>query len=250
MRIADAEDPPVTVSTERRDVVAAGKIRAADASADGARTPREDSQVYFHVLPPPYGDSPTLGSRTFDGRLHRPMSVYRVLVTGGSGFIGSHLCRRLVDSGLEVHVVSRTQRNAADGIRWWTTDLTEYEATQHLLRTIRPELVFHLASFVTGSRDLGAVLPTFRNNLLTTVNLLTAACEVGRPLVVLAGSAEEPPTPMTPIRYLHLPMPLRRLPHPPTRVPSARGSVSRRSRFASPWSTDPDSRTEPSSSHT
>ncbi|MGW0023024.1 NAD-dependent epimerase/dehydratase family protein [Rhodococcus sp. NPDC003383] len=121
------------------------------------------------------------------------MGVNRVLVTGGSGFIGSHLCRRLADSGPEVHAVSRTRRNATDGVRWWTTDLTDHEATRQLLRTVRPEMVFHLASYVTGSRDLGAVLPTFRANLLTTVNLLTAACEVDRPLVVLAGSAEEPP---------------------------------------------------------
>ena len=48
---------------------------------------------------------------------NRPLDVTaeRMLVTGGSGFLGSHLCRRLVNEGLEVHAVSRSRRSSEHG---------------------------------------------------------------------------------------------------------------------------------------
>jgi UDP-glucose 4-epimerase len=114
----------------------------------------------------------------------------RVLVTGAAGFIGAALCRALARSGAEVHGVSRSHREGG-GVRWWSADLAEPEAAGDVLRNVRPDVVFHLASHVSGDRAVGAVLPTVRDNLLSTVNLLTAACEQDGPRVVLAGSMEE-----------------------------------------------------------
>jgi UDP-glucose 4-epimerase len=118
---------------------------------------------------------------------------HKVLVTGASGFIGSHLCRRLCGSGLEVHAISRTERSSGEsGPRWWEGDLIEIEAVRDLLTAIKPDLIFHLASHVSGARDLDFVQPTFRNNLVSTVNLLTVASEIGCRRIVLSGSLEEP----------------------------------------------------------
>lgn len=120
------------------------------------------------------------------------MDTRRVLVTGASGFIGSRLCRKLGDEGTEVHAVSRGSRGDQYPIHWWTADLADYDATSRVVRAVQPDLVFHLASHVSGSRDLREVLPTVRGNLLSTVNLLTALRDSGRPRTVIAGSAEEP----------------------------------------------------------
>ena len=120
----------------------------------------------------------------------RQFESVRVLVSGADGFIGSHLCQSLLTAGAEVHGVSR--RDVANhGVRWWRADLADAEATRHVMRQVRPALVFHLASHVSGSRDLDAVTPTLQSNLVSAVNVLTAACEVDRPRVLLAGSMEE-----------------------------------------------------------
>ena len=112
-----------------------------------------------------------------------------VLVTGAAGFIGSALCRALVRSGHEVHGASRVPRDGAE-VCWWQVDLSDPDAVTRILRKVRPSVVFHLASHVSGDRALATVVPTVRDNLLATVNVLTAACEAaGR--VVLAGSMEE-----------------------------------------------------------
>jgi nucleoside-diphosphate-sugar epimerase len=69
--------------------------------------------------------------------------------------------------------------------------LADTDATTDLIDSIRPEVVFHLASEVTGARDVDVVLPVFRGTLHSTVNILTAMAGHGRGQVVLAGSLEE-----------------------------------------------------------
>jgi UDP-glucose 4-epimerase len=116
----------------------------------------------------------------------------KILVTGASGFIGSHLCRRLRDSEAQIHVVSRVSSRNADGSVHWQGDLADIAFVHHLIKEVSPDVIFHLAGEVTGSRNPDCVMPAFRGNLVSTVNLLTVASEISCRRFVLAGSLEEP----------------------------------------------------------
>jgi GDP-L-fucose synthase len=65
--------------------------------------------------------------------------VSRVLVTGGGGFLGSHLAERLEAEGQDVFVARRRDY-----------DLTQFDDARRLFADARPELVFHLAAEVGG----------------------------------------------------------------------------------------------------
>jgi nucleoside-diphosphate-sugar epimerase len=121
------------------------------------------------------------------------LSNSKVLVTGASGFIGSHVCRRLLAAGAEVHGVYRTApANDSGDVHWWQVDVCDAMAVRRLVANLKPDRVFHLASFVSGNRNLDAVLPALHSNLVSTVNLLAAVTEIGCQRIVLAGSLEEP----------------------------------------------------------
>src|SRR5882762_3558754 len=123
-----------------------------------------------------------------------PLAGKRILVTGASGFIGSHLCRSLNGAGAEVHGVSRVPRTGMEkGPRWWQGDLADPTIVRTLFSAIRPEIIFHLAAGDTrANRDVNLVLPIFKDNLSTAVNVLTAATETGCGRIVLGGSLDEP----------------------------------------------------------
>src|SRR3990167_5141531 len=70
----------------------------------------------------------------------------------------------------------------------WSSDV----CSSDLIRAIKPDYVFHLASEVTGKRSLEMVLPTFNHNLVTTVNLMTEAAALGCERFLVTGSLEEP----------------------------------------------------------
>jgi len=106
----------------------------------------------------------------------------RVLVTGATGFIGSHLCRKLESLGAKL---LRTSRSLG-------TDVADTELVDRVVGDFRPQTIFHLASRVNASRNAAELLPTFRDNLLSTVNVLTAAHQHGVQRVLCMGSLQEP----------------------------------------------------------
>ena len=94
---------------------------------------------------------------------------------------------------MAVHGVSRTERQPDGSVaHWWQGDLADPRVAARLLAEVQPHTVFHLASHVFGARELSAVAPTFRDNLVSTINLLTAATEQGDCSLVLSGSMDEP----------------------------------------------------------
>src|SRR5262245_11809994 len=97
------------------------------------------------------------------------LSDKRILVTGASGFLGSHLCRRLLDEGAEVHAVSRNTRVrvAARGLRWWQCDAEDAVAVHDVVGRVKPSVVFHLGGMVTAAPDVELVVPIF-HSLLTS----------------------------------------------------------------------------------
>ena len=117
----------------------------------------------------------------------------RVLVTGARGFVGRPLALRLRELGASVHAVSRQGRDADDGLAWHRADLRQRGEVRDLVAAAQPAVVFHLAGYVFGHRDLAAVQPALEHNLLPTVHLLEAVAERGCDRFVHAGSMEEPP---------------------------------------------------------
>lgn len=120
------------------------------------------------------------------------LSQRRILVTGASGFLGSHLCDRLSKLGAEVHALSRTPREKSRSLRWWHANLENLEAVQQLFRTIKPDIVFHLSGYATGAADLKQVFPTFHSQLVSKLNLLMVATELGCQRLIFTASLEEP----------------------------------------------------------
>jgi UDP-glucose 4-epimerase len=139
-----------------------------------------------------------------DSITQKPFAGLRVLVTGGSGFIGSHLCRRLHDEGCEVHATSRTDRATNDdGLIWWQTDIADLNSTRRLLTQLKPDIIYHLAGAVGAGPSIDLVEPTYHSLLTSTVNVLIAATESNCRRIILTGSLTEPipgfePTPHSP----------------------------------------------------
>jgi UDP-glucose 4-epimerase len=126
-------------------------------------------------------------------RLSEQFADTAVLVTGGSGFIGTHLCDRLLAYGARVHVISREVHQwDRHHFRWWKADLRDVAAVRQVLTAVQPQIVFHLSSYVAGARELNIVLPTFYDNLASTVHIMTASAEIGCRRIVVASSSEEP----------------------------------------------------------
>ncbi len=124
---------------------------------------------------------------------NRELGQRPIWVTGASGFIGGHLCRRLVDAGHRVLAGYHSNPNGLPtGAIPLATDLTDPAAVDEVIAREQPEVIFHLASCVLGSRDLDWVRPTLEANLNSTVYLMSAAARHQCRRFILTGSLEEP----------------------------------------------------------
>lgn len=109
----------------------------------------------------------------------------RAVVTGGAGFIGSHLVEALLARGDEVHVVDNlatgSRANVADGAGFHERDIRE--PLDDLFAEARPEAVFHLAAQADVGTSVERPDLDAEVNVLGTLRVLEAARAVGAPVV-------------------------------------------------------------------
>jgi UDP-glucose 4-epimerase len=121
----------------------------------------------------------------------------KAIVTGGAGFIGSHLVARLAEQSIEVVVLDNLRRASPANVgalaRLGRVDLVEGDIRMfdRVAETVRgADVVFHLAA---QSNVMGAVLDpnySITTNVIGTFNVLRAAAEGDVPRVVFTSSRE------------------------------------------------------------
>jgi len=111
----------------------------------------------------------------------------RSLVTGGAGFIGSHLADALLDRGDEVLILddlsSGKKGNLDDAIaaggRLEVADVTQGAQLLTAIEKFKPEAVFHLAAQIDVRKSMADPAFDARLNVIGTLNVLEAATRVG-----------------------------------------------------------------------
>ena len=121
----------------------------------------------------------------------------RVLVTGGAGFIGSHLVDSLIERGDEVAVADHLRRSPRPwvgaalqrGAQLHVADVRDLAAVRQAFHAALPEVVLHLAAQVDVRHSITDPADDAQVNVAGTVSVLEAAREVGARRVVLASTA-------------------------------------------------------------
>jgi nucleoside-diphosphate-sugar epimerase len=100
------------------------------------------------------------------------------LVTGATGFVGSHLVPRLVRAGWQVHVVSRVNSRVPDAPEFFQVKMHTHDGTtEGMIRLIgdaKPVVVFHLASLFLSQHEASDVERLVVSNVLFGNQLLEA----------------------------------------------------------------------------
>jgi len=115
------------------------------------------------------------------------------LVTGGAGFIGSHLTEELVRRGHRVRVVDslitgkRRNLDHIQGVEFLEGDLAGSDVARHAVEGV--EYVLHQAAIPSVPRSVNDPIASNQANVTATLNVLVAARDAGVKRLVYAGSS-------------------------------------------------------------
>ena len=117
----------------------------------------------------------------------------KCLVTGGAGFIGSHLVDKLIELGHKVYIVDNLYTGKRENInkkaRFFESDITNWSDLQKIFTETKPEYVFHEAAIPRMPVSIEDPVGTSKENILGTINVLKAAVDAGVKKFIFASSS-------------------------------------------------------------
>jgi nucleoside-diphosphate-sugar epimerase len=140
------------------------------------------------------------------------MSIGKALVTGGAGFIGSHVVRALLDAGAEVRVLDNFSTGARENLEGLDVevrvgDIRDAEACGRACEGV--DVAFHLAAYISVPGSVADPVLADSINVTGAMNVLLAARDRGaRRLVFSSSAAVYGDTPIVPTPEDTLPKPL------------------------------------------
>lgn len=111
----------------------------------------------------------------------------KILITGGLGFIGSHLEPVLIDKGHTVHVMDRMRVKRKNYHRG---DICDYIRMQEIFEEVHPDVVYHLAGMVSRKECEETPQMAIQTNVTGTLNVVNL-CQRHCAKLIYAGSSEE-----------------------------------------------------------
>ncbi|MBN1550088.1 GDP-mannose 4,6-dehydratase [bacterium] len=124
----------------------------------------------------------------------------KVLITGGAGFVGSNLAKRLMESGNEVRILDNLSRKGTDtNLEWLKKRFGDFEFSKSDIRVLDDvekavkgvDVVFHLAAQVAVTTSVVDPRLDFDVNLRGTFNLLEAIRKLETPPMILFSSTNK-----------------------------------------------------------
>jgi UDP-arabinose 4-epimerase len=122
----------------------------------------------------------------------------RILVTGGAGFIGSHIAKALAESGYEPVVVDNLSIGHRSAVKWGPlieADLLNRSAVDLAFREYAIEAVIHAAGSAYVGESMADPRKYFRNNVTAAVNLLDSMASHAVSSIVFSSSCTTYGTP-------------------------------------------------------
>lgn len=117
----------------------------------------------------------------------------RILVTGGAGFIASHIVDRLIDLNHHVCVVDNLFTGKEDNINdraiFYKCDITEMEKLKMIFKVEKPEIVIHHAAQIDIQTSLKKPVFDAETNIIGTINILECCREFGVKKIIYPSSA-------------------------------------------------------------
>ena len=116
----------------------------------------------------------------------------RVIITGGAGFIGSHIVERLLAAGHEPHVIDNlstgNRRNLPQSVKLHEVDVRHADAVLKVFEEVRPQAVSHQAAQMSVSLSMREPIFDAEVNVMGLLSVLRAADRTGVERFVFASS--------------------------------------------------------------
>lgn len=116
----------------------------------------------------------------------------KILVTGGAGFIASHIVDKYIAEGHDVVVVDNLltgkKENVNKKAKFYQADIKDTEEINKIFDKEKPEIVNHHAAIAEVVKSLRDPIPTFQTNVLGTINLLIAGQNNGMKKFIFAST--------------------------------------------------------------